>query len=231
MNSLFLPILAQLQHIVVINKPCGVSVHNDPQDVRSLLSQQLPKGSFEDIYPVHRLDKETSGLLLIATEKKMATQLAEQFQKDLVEKNYLALLRGHLEPSETWQEWNFPITDKAEGRKNPQGVSHERVKAQSRYRVLHSNPYFSLADVKLITGRQHQIRKHAAIFKHPILGDPRYNDPKHNEKMAAIYKTRRMFLHACRMKIRIKDQVHTFETPIPEEFQTIFLPEILNLKL
>lgn len=220
--KLTLPILEKSQTWVLIDKPAGVSVHNDTDDVRSLLSQQLPKGSFQDIYPVHRLDKETSGLLLVALNSTTARELAEQFQSRQTEKYYLAVLRGSIPITSDWQTWSYPISDKAEGRKNPQGLSKDRVEAQTLYRVREANKFFSLVEVKILTGRQHQIRKHSALAKHAIVGDSRYNDPKYNERMTQIYKTDRMFLHAWRLEIKIEGLPKSFEAPLPTEFSNLF---------
>lgn len=220
-NMVNLPIIAHGPSWLVINKPSGVSVHNDPQDVVQLLRKQLKAGTFEDIHPVHRLDKETSGLLLIALNAKAAKDLAEKFQARDCKKIYFALLRGSIPPSELWQSWNQPISDKAEGRKNPQGLAKDRVEAHTDFHVVKSSKYFSLIEVKLMTGRQHQIRKHSALAKHSIVGDARYGDPKYNERMADLYGTERMFLHAARLKISIDGQEHVFEAPLPEDFEKL----------
>ncbi len=220
-----LPIIAQDSSWLVINKPAGVSVHNAPsdsgQDVIQILKKQLKAGTFNDIHPVHRLDKETSGLLLIALNSKAAKDLAEQFQSRSCEKVYFAVLRGSMPVSENWQSWNTPISDKSEGRKNPQGLSKDRVEARTDFNVVKNSKYFSLVEVKLMTGRQHQIRKHSAIERHNIIGDGRYGDPKHNERMAKFYGTDRMFLHAARLKINVDGKECIFEAPLPIEFTAL----------
>lgn len=218
-NAHKLPLIEKSKNWVVINKPAGISVHNEAGDVRSLLKKQLTPGTFSDIYPVHRLDKETSGILVVATEAETAASLAEQFQKHTAEKFYYAVLRGAMPVANEFQEWATPISDKAEGRKNPQGLLKDRVPAKTLYKVLKSNKYFSLVEFQLLTGRQHQIRKHAALAKHAIVGDTRYGDQKYNDRMAGIYGTNRMFLHAFRLRLSLDSgQAQTFETPIPPEF-------------
>ncbi|MEN0059562.1 MAG: RNA pseudouridine synthase [Bdellovibrio sp.] len=216
-----LPVIEKSKHWLIINKPIGISVHNEAGDVRSVLKKQLHPGTFHDIYPVHRLDKETSGLLIVATEQETAAELAEQFQKNKAEKTYYALLRGSMPASEEWQEWSQPISDKAEGRKNPQGLLKDRVEAKTLYRVLQSNKFFSLVEVRLLTGRQHQIRKHAALAKHAIVGDTRYGDATYNKKMAEIYGQERMFLHAFRLSLPLGGRIKTFETPLPPDFKKL----------
>ncbi|WP_168196395.1 RluA family pseudouridine synthase [Bdellovibrio sp. NC01] len=216
-----LPIIAEGPGWIVIDKPAGVSVHNDPQDVTQILRKQLKTGTFQDIHPVHRLDKETSGLLLIALNATLSRELAEQFQAHTCEKTYFAILRGAMPVNENYQSWTLPISDKAEGRKNPQGLSKDRVEARTNYKVTEATKYFSLIEVKLLTGRQHQIRKHSAMAKHSIIGDARYGDPKYNSRMAKIYDTDRMFLHAAKLKIKISGEEKTFESPLPEDFRKL----------
>ena len=216
-----LDIVAQGSSWLIVNKPSGVSVHNDPQDVCQILKKQLKPGSFSDIHPVHRLDKETSGLLLIALNAKTAKDFAEQFQARTCQKTYFALLRGAMPLSETWQQWNQPLSDKAEGRKNPQGMAKDRQEAHTEYRVVEASKYFSLIEVNLLTGRQHQIRKHSAMAKHSIIGDARYGDPKYNSRMAEMYGTDRMFLHAARLKISIDGKEQIFEAALPPEYKKL----------
>ena len=218
-STMNLPIIAQSKNYIVINKPAGVSVHNDPADVIHLLKKQLPSGSYQDIYPVHRLDKETSGLLVVALNEKSAASLAAQFQSGETTKIYSAVLRGAI--TDLTLHWKWAISDKAEGRKNPQGMSKDRVNAETLVTVEKTNKFFSLVRVKILTGRQHQIRKHAAMARHAILGDDRYSDPKYNSKMAELYKTDRMFLHAQKLTIKIDNESHTFEAPLPSEFLSI----------
>lgn len=217
-----MPIIQQSAKWIVINKPIGVSVHNEANDVRALLKKQLRPGSYDDVFPVHRLDKETSGVLMLALEAETATELAEKFQGHKTAKTYFAVLRGALPVSEEWQTWNFPISDKAEGRKNPQGLLKDRVAAETRYRVVQANKFFSLVEVDLLSGRQHQIRKHAALAGHPIVGDSRYNDPKYNEKMASIYGEERLYLHAQKLAIQVQGRVQTFESSLPSSFKKLF---------
>ncbi len=220
MNSR-IPVIQQSAKWIVINKPVGISVHNETNDVRGVLKKQLRPGSYDDVFPVHRLDKETSGVLMVALEAETASELAEKFQNKTTEKSYYAILRGHLDVTEKWKTWDFPISDKAEGRKNPQGLLKDRVAAKTQYKVVKSNKYFSLVEVNLLTGRQHQIRKHAALAGNPIVGDPRYNDGKYNEKMAEIYGEERMYLHAFKLAIQVQGRVQTFDTPLPPAFKAL----------
>ncbi len=209
------PILYQDKDLLAVDKPSGISVHNneDPQNLLIVLQKQI---SVSKLYPVHRLDKETSGVQLLALNEDAARRLAGEFEKREVDKIYAGVLRGELKSSPG--TWNQALTDKAEGRKSPAGISRDRIACETQYTVLKANKYFSFCQFKLITGRQHQIRKHSALVNHPLVGDPRYGDPRYNKKMADLYKTDRLFLH-CH-KIQILGQ--NLESAIPETFKKLF---------
>ena len=210
-----IPVLFQDNNILVVNKPAGLSVHNneDPQNLLQVLEKQL---NLPKMLPVHRLDKETSGVQILALNPKNAALWAKQFEDKLTRKIYCGLIKGTLK--EASGTWNRSLTDKAEGRKNPQGIAKSRIPCETQFKTLKSNSYFSLCEFNLITGRQHQIRKHAALDNHAIVGDPRYNDPKYNEKIAKLYAQKRMFLHCTRVEILSS----TFVAEMPIEFNSLF---------
>ncbi len=212
-----IPILLENQNFVAVNKPAGLSVHNEDAhgNLLSLLETQL---KISKLFPVHRLDKETSGVQVLALNEIAAQKLSQQFQEREVLKIYRGILRGKL--STLVGVWKLPLTDKAEGRKNPQGIAQNRIPCETRYRVLQASNYFSDCEFQLITGRQHQIRKHAAISGNSLVGDPRYGDPKYNQKMAEIYKTDRMFLHCYQIEV-LSNQILA---PIPTEFTSVLEP-------
>lgn len=178
----------------------------------SLLERQL---NLAKLYPVHRLDKETSGVQLLALNSEAARAMADEFQKKTVKKIYIGLLRGQLKIPEG--VWDKPLTDKAEGHKNPQGQTKDRIPCKTLYRTLKASSYFTLCEFDLQTGRQHQIRKHAALTNHALVGDPRYGETKYNTKMGSVYKTGRMFLHCSRIEIFGQ----TIDCPPPDIFLTI----------
>lgn len=207
-------IILQNPDFLAVDKPAGVSVHNneDPENLISLLEKQL---KIAKLYPVHRLDKETSGIQILALNDNTASRLASEFQSRKVEKIYIGVLRGQLKsPKGVWSQ---SLTDKSEGRKSPAGNPRDRVPCETRYKVIKSNKYFSLCEFDLLTGRQHQIRKHCALANHALVGDPRYGDIKYNSRMATLYKTSRMFLHCHKIKI----QEHLIESPTPTDFESI----------
>jgi RluA family pseudouridine synthase len=206
-----IPLLFQNADFVAVDKPAGISVHNaeDPQNLLDVLEKQLG----QKVFPVHRLDKETSGIQILALNEASARKLSLEFEKREVRKMYTGLLRGKLK--DDTGVWKHPLTDKAEGRKNPAGQPRERVPCETGFKVLHRSDYFTLCAFDLKTGRQHQIRKHAAIANHALVGDPRYGDSKYNLKMAGIYKTSRLFLHCTEMEIGGEKIIG----PVPESFK------------
>jgi RluA family pseudouridine synthase len=206
-----LSILLKNDDFIAVDKPSGMSVHNheDPKNLLTEITAQFPGQKF---FPVHRLDKETSGIQILALNDQSASRLAKEFESRSVAKFYSGILRGLLKTAEG--TWNSPLTDKAEGRGSPQGSLRDRVTCETRFTVARSSKYFSLCEFQLLTGRQHQIRKHAALANHAIVGDDRYGDPKYNHRMAEIYKTGRMFLHAARLEIA----GFKLESPVPAEF-------------
>jgi len=197
----------------VIEKPAGVSAHNDSNSIDSLLKAR-------GLHLVHRLDKGTSGLLVVTPKPELQESLQKAMRDGI--KEYIAVVRGALKVSPDWLVWNSPLTDHAESRDNPQGVSEERVPAETLYRPVLNNPYFSMIHCRLKTGRQHQIRKHAALAGRPIVGDARYGNPKDNDRIKAHYKLDRMTLHAYYLSFDWKGQDIEVISPMPEAFNELF---------
>lgn len=199
---------------LAVNKPAGVSVHNKegPENLLSVLENQLSLAP-GSLYPAHRLDKETSGVQILALDENAARTLAEEFQKREVEKVYVGVLRGVLVGDESGV-WSQPLSDKAEGRDNPAGLATNRVPCETRFRILQKSAHNTLCEFDLKTGRQHQIRKHCALARHALVGDPRYGDKRYNQQMAERYSDGRMFLHCLRLTLLGRK----IEAPLPRTF-------------
>lgn len=208
-------ILFQNEEIIVVNKPEGISVHNN-EDEQNLIITLEKENSFSKLYPIHRLDKETSGIQILALNNEAAQKYSSEFQNRQVKKIYHGVLRGQLK--EFSGSWTRPLSDKAEGRKNPQGQSKDRVPCETKFSTIKQNKYFTLCEFELITGRQHQIRKHTALANHPLVGDSRYGENKYNEKIKNVYSTSRMFLHCSHIKIFNL----SFESTLTENFYHLF---------
>lgn len=226
-------IIAQGSDWLVINKPSGLSVHNSPngQDVISLLSKQLSAQASNKekrvvVFPVHRLDEGTSGIMLLALTSERARLLAEEFAAKRTHKVYTAVVKGRMLAAEG--QWNFAISDKAEGRVQPAGKKPDQVQALSFWKLLEEGPRSSLLEITIATGRQHQIRKHAALAKHPILGDSRYGEKNVNLAVAQHLNFKRLALHSHRLHISIDGQIEKFFVPTPETFFSLVAKENLQ---
>jgi len=206
---------------LAVDKPYGLSVHNDPGgDLVSLLSdwikadpllaQDLGVGPAFGIHPAHRLDKETSGAILLATDHKVLPELSELFMKNQVKKTYIALVHGLFdEPVKGFQYWDSPLTKTAGGRNNPSGKG-KRVDCKTRYKVLQQSRRYSLLEIDLLTGRKHQIRRHAKLAGHPVTGDVRYGSKKSVKYLRDVLEYNRMGLHCKSLEFVLPGLKDTF---------------------
>nr|WP_246475108.1 RluA family pseudouridine synthase [Diaphorobacter ruginosibacter] len=205
------PALLEDDHLIVIDKPAGVAVHGGSGvsfGVIEQLRQARPQSRFLEL--VHRLDRETSGILLVAKKRSALTALQDQFRERETGKTYLALVIG------TWPARNKVIDvplhkflqEDGERRvrtttaDDPDGMrSITLVKVRETYapRPLQGLPAMSLLEVTIKTGRTHQIRVHLASQGHPIVGDDKYGDFDLNKRVQK-QGLKRMFLHAWRLQ-------------------------------
>ncbi|MCP3923494.1 MAG: RNA pseudouridine synthase [Desulfobacterales bacterium] len=205
---------------LIVYKPPTVSVHNNPDydlvsSIAKLikdknLSKEISFDSEFGVNPVHRLDKETSGLIVLACKKDVFTYLSNQFMENSVGKKYTALVHGKL-ANKDWKKWDSPLSKKAGGRKNPKGTG-KKVQCETQYRVIKDSQHYSLIDIKLITGRKHQIRRHAALSKNSVVCDNRYGSKKANDFLKKSFGFTRLCLHSYSISLEFMDGKHkTFE--------------------
>ncbi|MGE3348292.1 MAG: RluA family pseudouridine synthase [Ramlibacter sp.] len=197
------PILLEDEHVLAIDKPAGVAVHGGSGvsfGVIEQLRQARPAAKFLEL--VHRLDRETSGILLVARKRSALTKLQDQFRERETGKTYLALVTGHWPanrkvidaPLHKYLQADGERRVKVVARDDPDGLrSVTLVKVASRLAD------FSLLEVTIKTGRTHQIRVHLASQGHPIAGDDKYGDFELNKTLQR-QGLRRMFLHAWRLQ-------------------------------
>ena len=219
---------------LAVDKPSGMSVHNDPEgklDALSVVLDLIEKNQDLQLavkwegarFPpaaVHRLDRDTSGVLLFATTKAAASELQQAFENRLTKKIYRALLRGKIDsPIGTEISWTFPLSDRAEGRSSPQGNPRDRVECETRLQVLRTTDHLSEIEADLLTGRQHQIRRHAVLAKHAVVGDRRYGDPKYLKAIENRFGFSRLMLHARKLELPYQKKTIRIESPVPNEFE------------
>lgn len=178
-------ILHETDQWLASSKPAHISVHNDPgNDLISFLKKQCD----QELFPVNRLDLGTSGIVLIAKTKEAAQALGAIVSARECKKYYSAICYGHIKGSSSeWNCWDLSLSKKAEGRKNPRGMSKDRVPCETRWKLVEQRGRCSVIDIHLITGRKHQIRRHAVLAKATILGDGRYGNPKGKRDRLALH--------------------------------------------
>lgn len=219
-----LALLHQDDDVVAIDKPSGLIVHrgwaDDADSVLSLLHAQLGRM----VYPVHRLDRGTSGVLVLALSPDSARALGGSFEAGTVSKRYLALVRGV--PREAAGRIDHPI---------PRSEDGPRVPAATRWRTLAASPpmelpdsprtvRFSLIEAWPETGRLHQVRRHLKHLGHPVIGDANHGRGDLNRLLAARVGLRRLALHAATLAFPHPGSgtTLTLSAPLPEELTTPF---------
>lgn len=212
------------EHLIAINKPSGMLVHRSDidrhetrfalQTVRDLVGHR--------VYPVHRLDKPTSGVLLFAKYPEMASQMVELWRNHQVKKRYLAIVRGYMPDYLHLDKPMAPPVDKY--------AKHERIKPEQEA----ITEFYSLGEVEIPvcidkypqsryslveaipqTGRKHQIRRHLKHLSHPIIGDARYGKGRHSRYFRDHFNAPRLLLHAWQL---------SFVHPITHEHLDIQAP-------
>ncbi|MGB1010350.1 MAG: tRNA pseudouridine(65) synthase TruC [Thiolinea sp.] len=207
-----LDILYQDEHIVAINKPSGLLVHRSLIDARETrFAIQLTRDQIgKKVYPVHRLDKPTSGILLFALSSETARTLTTQFTAREVQKKYLAVVRGYTEES---GEINYALKEKhddiADADADPDKAAQAAI---TRYHNLkrielphavgrYPTARYSLLELTPLTGRRHQIRRHMKHIFHPIVGDTTHGDGRHNQFFRTQFDCHRLLLHARSLQL------------------------------
>ncbi len=203
-----LEILYKDDFLVAVNKPSGLLVHrgwaNDSRPVLQLLRDQIG----QRVFPLHRLDRATSGVLIFALSSEVARDMQERFESNLVEKRYLALCRGNKLKD---QRLSHPLAPE-------KGAA--RVPAVTEFRLLGAFERYGLIEAIPHTGRTHQIRKHLKHLAHPIIGDVRYGKGEHNRLFRERFNFSRLALHCQKMSFpHPRSGVQTeFRARLPEDF-------------
>jgi tRNA pseudouridine65 synthase len=194
-------ILYQDDHLVAIHKPYGYFVHKTSLDATSdkiimkLLRDQL--GRF--VYPIHRLDRKTAGVLLFALDKETHAIMSKKFEDRHTDKKYIAICRGHMDVS---GEIDYDLTTD-EG-KVQDAVTTYRTLQLAQVPIPHgkfTTSRYSLVEFTPITGRMHQIRKHASHIFHPIVADRPHGCNKQNKFFLENFQLNEMMLHAWKLSI------------------------------
>ncbi len=218
-NDIPLNIIYEDRDVLVVDKPAGLAVHPAPghpdHTLVNAVLHHLPDLAAEDagsLRPgiVHRLDMDTSGIIVVAKNRAAQADLSAQFASRTVSKTYLVLVRGRLTPEKG-------IIDAAIGRdsanRQRMAISAKGREARTDYRVVRYLGDYTLAEIKPETGRTHQIRVHLAAIGFPVAGDTTYG--------VKVPFLERQFLHAHRIRFRLPStgEEVEFESPLPEDLE------------
>jgi len=224
-----IPIIYQDSDLVAVNKPSGIKVHRGNYDARGapFVLQLVRDQLGQHLYPVHRLDKPTSGILVFALNPGAARSLSKSFARRQVVKTYLAVVRGYIAEK---GEVDYPLKRSADGETFDQSSRPARTRylrldtvelpvAVGRYATCR----YSLVQVMPASGRMHQIRRHMRHLRHPIINDRQYGDNKHNRFFTDELHCRRLLLAATEIRF---PHPRTRETtcltaPLDEDFAAL----------
>jgi 23S rRNA pseudouridine955/2504/2580 synthase len=191
-----LPIVHEDAALLVVDKPSGLAVHGGSGvsfGVIEALRAARPQAKVLEL--AHRLDRDTSGLLIVAKKRGALVELHRMLREGEVEKVYLAVAKGKVESRTLREPLHKYVTAKGERRVS---VKEGGMAAETRVRALKTSATLSFLEIRLLTGRTHQIRVHLAHAGHPVIGDDKYGDFELNRRLEK-QGVRRLFLHASRL--------------------------------
>ena len=211
-----LEIVYQDEFFVAVNKPAGMLVHRSWLDKHEtqFVMQTLRDQIGQHVFPLHRLDRPTSGVLIFALSSEVASQVMPMFANHEMEKTYHAIVRGWIEEAGRLDYALKVELDKIADKHASQ--EKEAQEAITDYTPLAKvevpistgkfpTTRYCLMEMKPLTGRKHQLRRHMAHLRHPIVGDTTHGDGKHNKMYREVYDSHRLLLHASRLEF-----VHPF---------------------
>lgn len=211
------------ERLVALDKPAGLLSTPSTEAPDRVTCLSLVRDHLgHRVYPIHRLDRATSGVLLFGRTPEAAGEEALRFREHRVRKAYLALVRGWVDDE---GEIDYPVEGAREG---------VRVEALTRYRRLgrvevatpvgrYATARYSLVEASPVTGRRHQIRRHFKHLRHPLLGDPDYGDTHHNRFFRDRFGFRRLMLHAWTLELPLAPgELLRIQAPVPAEMTRVF---------
>ncbi|PYO81893.1 MAG: RNA pseudouridine synthase [Gemmatimonadetes bacterium] len=213
------PVVYEDAALLVIDKPAGVAVHGGSgvsYGVIESLRAARPQAKLLEL--AHRLDRDTSGLLIVAKKRSALVELHRLLREAAVEKVYVAVVKGAVKkPLEIREPLHKYVSATGERRVSVGAGGRQAV---TRVKPLKANDHYSVLEVRLLTGRTHQIRVHLAHAGHPILGDDKYGDFPLNRAVAKL-GVRRLFLHARRLGFAhpVTGEGISLESKLPEDMQ------------
>lgn len=221
-----IPILFEDDHLLVLNKPSGMAVHGGSGSTFGLIEciRALRAETHQDLELVHRIDRETSGILIVSKKRSALRKLQEQLRARAWKKYYKTLVLGHW--PETLKQVDLPLLKTQAGEKEARVfVDPSGDKACTKFKNIqtYKSDYsrFTLIQAQILTGRTHQIRVHTSANKFPIAGDDRYGNFEMNKQLAR-HGLKRMFLHAARLQLvhPATNETIVLEAPLAPELDS-----------
>ena len=204
------------EDFIVLNKSAGISVQGGTKSKKNLIDIFAKSEIFKGSKPhsVHRLDKDTSGVFIIAKNRKSAQLLTSLFRLRKVHKTYLAICDGEIEKNSG--EWNDELIRYDNGKKIIES-------AKTIFKVIDKNSNSSLVEMKPITGRKHQLRKQLFNIGHSIYGDKKYKSFSSTKRL-----NKDLMLHSYQIKFMINDKKYTYKALLPDYFKKLLKTKRLN---
>lgn len=222
-----LPIVYEDSQYIAINKPAGVLVHKTPleKDPEALFAVQILENQVGyKVYPLHRIDRPTTGILLFGKSSQAATAIQSQFIDNSIKKYYLAVVRGYL--PEAHGMIDHPLAkdleyELQEAKTEYWALNHCEIPFASTGRYPSSR--YALAKVYPHTGRMHQIRRHFAHLRHYIIGDTTHGDNRQNKFFTGQFQLENMLLHAWELSFHhpFSNEPITINADLPMHFRRI----------
>ena len=206
------------ENFVVLNKPAGIAVQSGTKSVRNLFDILRETNEFKNAtpFPVHRIDKDTTGILIVAKNRKYAQLFTSLFRIRKIHKTYLGIVMGEL--------------NKKKGTLIDELIYYEgdnkvKAKAITHYTVLDSNNNYSLLKLNPETGRKHQLRRQLLLHGHPILGDTKYRISTNKKS-----KSSNLMLHAYKINFSISNLKYNFSAEPPKKFLDLLNEKYLKIR-
>ena len=227
-----LPVLYRDDWLIAVHKPAGLLVHRSDLDRHEtrFAMQMLRDQIGRPVWPVHRLDRGTSGVLLFALDPETGARLCGQFERGEVDKTYLAVVRGH-PPEEGLID--HPLAPKADAHAGIRGGRAPQP-AVTRYHRLatvelphavdrYPTSRYALVELQPLTGRRHQLRRHLKHIAHPIIGDATHGKGRHNRLFAELFGCHRMLLAAVALALRhpVSDEALALHASPADDFADV----------
>ncbi|KEZ14938.1 tRNA pseudouridine(65) synthase TruC [Glaesserella parasuis] len=229
-----LEIIYQDDELIAINKPAGMLVHRSWLDKHETVfaMQTLRNQIGQHVFPIHRLDRPTSGVLLFALNSEMARTMSQLFEQHQIQKSYLAVVRGYLQGE---GRIDYPLKVQLDKIADKFSQEKEAQEAITDYRNIATieMPYpagkfatarYSLVQLYPKTGRKHQLRRHLKHLFHPIMGDTNYGDLHQNRALTANTGCDRLMLHSNSLQFIHPKTLQKIEikAPLDEQWKTLF---------